>query len=397
MIPQLAARMLGSIDPRVMTKLMVNGCWKGFLAVNRFKRHAENHSFFPPFLFISITNQCNLRCQGCWISSAHHANQMSADTLNRVIAESKKNGVYFFGILGGEPLLHTDLFQVMERHSDCYFQVFSNGTLITPEVAAAMRRLGNITPVVSIEGNEAVSDERRGGTHVYERSMQGLENCRRNKLFTGVATSICKSNFADHVSKAFIHDLMDRGVHYLWYYIYRPVGGDPSRHLALSNEEIVQLRRFIVESRRTTPMMIVDTYWDHMGRALCPAAKGISHHINPRGDIEICPPIQFAKDNIGDGSNLAERFRQSAFLQEARSFLRETTDGCILLDQPMRLRDFLVTHAAEDTGGRGHGMDELAMMTPLPSHHQPGSEIPESHWFYRLAKKYWFFGMGAYG
>ena len=31
------------------------------------------------------------------------------------------------------------------------------------------------------------------------------------------------------------------------------------------------------------------------------------------------------------------------------------------------------------------------------SQHQPGQEIPEKHWMYRLAKKHYFFGFGAYG
>jgi len=36
-------------------------------------------------------------------------------------------------------------------------------------------------------------------------------------------------------------------------------------------------------------------------------------------------------------------------------------------------------------------------MTCRSSHHLSGAEIPEKHWLYRIAKKYWFFGFGAYG
>jgi hypothetical protein len=31
-------------------------------------------------------------------------------------------------------------------------------------------------------------------------------------------------------------------------------------------------------------------------------------------------------------------------------------------------------------------------MQTVPCHHLADSEIPEKHWAYRFAKKYWFFG-----
>ena len=39
---------------------------------------------------------------------------------------------------------------------------------------------------------------------------------------------------------------------------------------------------------------------------------------------------------------------------------------------------------------------ELAAMEPRPSQYDPGNEVPEDHWLYRVAKRYWFFGFGAY-
>jgi MoaA/NifB/PqqE/SkfB family radical SAM enzyme len=46
-------------------------CWnfgvKGMLSVEKFKRRIKRGEYFPPFLYISIVNSCNLRCQGCWV------------------------------------------------------------------------------------------------------------------------------------------------------------------------------------------------------------------------------------------------------------------------------------------------------------------------------------------
>ena len=60
----------------------------------------------------------------------------------------------------------------------------------------------------------------------------------------------------------------------------------------------MRARRFVVEMRAQKPIIIVDAYYDGEGRALCPAATGISHHINPWGDIEPCPIVQFTKESI---------------------------------------------------------------------------------------------------
>jgi len=259
-----------------------------------------------------------------------------------------------------------------------------------------MRRLGNVTPLISIEGKELVSDERRGGTDVYQKAMAGLDACRKHRLITGVATSVCKSNIDDLVSEEFVREAIKKGVHYLWYYIYRPVGPNPTPELALSAEEILRLRRFIVGIRGQDPIVIVDAYWDHDGNALCPAAVGISHHIGPGGDLEYCPPIQFARDKV-TGQGLADILGQAGFISRFRDLSIASTKGCILLEQPDKMHAFLQREEAMDSSGRDAAFKELAAMSGCPGHHQPGKEIPEKHWVYRFAKKYWFFGFGAYG
>jgi len=41
-------------------------------------------------------------------------------------------------------------------------------------------------------------------------------------------------------------------------------------------------------------------------------------------------------------------------------------------------------------------MAELEAMQPRFSQYLPGEEVPEQHWMYRLAKKYWFNDFAAY-
>jgi MoaA/NifB/PqqE/SkfB family radical SAM enzyme len=396
MIYQLTKRMLTETDIRLLFKFAYNFGWKGMRAVQAFERRVKNKEYFPAFLFLSVTNNCNLKCQGCWVTPSVPAIELSTGDIEAVIDACKRHGSYFFGIMGGEPLLYGKLFEIIEKHPECYFLIFTNGTILSDEIARTMRRLGNVTPLVSIEGTADVSDVRRGSGDVYSRAMQGLENCTRNKLITGVATSVCKSNFRDLVSERFVNELVAKKVQYLWYYIYRPVGKYPHPELALDRSEILELRRFIVDTRIKSPIIIVDSYWDHLGRAMCPAATGISHHVNPAGYVEFCPPIQYAKENIKNG-DLAEAIKGSEFLAEFRKITSRSSRGCIILENPGLMAKFLLEQKALNTSGRCTGVEELEVMNCCASHHQPGDEVPEKHWAYRLAKKYWFFGFGAYG
>ncbi len=397
MILKLAKRMLTETDARLLAKFAFNLGMKGVLGLHRFRKRLRRGECFPPFMFMSVTSRCNLRCQGCWVTTDPPHRRLSLPTMDRIVRDCKRQGAYFFGILGGEPLMHPDLFDLFEKHRDCYFQLLTNGLLLTDAVAGRLRRLGNVTPLISVEGREITSDERRGGRDVYRQTLEGLDACRRHRLITGVATSVCQSNFDELLTDRFVDELIARGVHYLWYYIYRPVGPDPAPHLALSAEQILALRRFIVRIRTRAAIIVVDSYWDSAGRAFCPAAAGISHHIGPGGDVEPCPPIQFARDQAGDGADLLDIFRNSEFLREFRALAAKTTPGCILMERPDLLRQFMIDQQAWDTSGRGTALKELAAMKCRTSHHLPGQEIPEPTRIYRFMKKNCFFGLGAYG
>src|SRR5918998_3471842 len=175
MLPALATRVVCETDPRVLWKFCYNFGFKGVRSVHLLKKRLLRGEHFPPFLYISIINSCNLRCQGCWVKVDGPQQMIDAASMRRVIADAKAQGNSFFGILGGEPFMHPELLEILGEHRDCYFQIFTNGQLITDEIARELRRLENAPPPVSIEGTQVVSDERRGRQDVLTRTLEGLE------------------------------------------------------------------------------------------------------------------------------------------------------------------------------------------------------------------------------
>lgn len=395
MVFAMARRMLTEPDPRALGKLAWNFGVKGIRSVELYKKRLARGEYFPPFLFISVISGCQLRCQGCWVDVAAESKRLSLDEMNRIVSDAKKHGNSYFGILGGEPFLHPQLLDLFAAHPDCYFQVFTNGQLITDEIAKKLRALGNVTPLISIEGTEIASDERRGRQRVLSKTLAGLEACKRNRLIIGVATSVCASNI-DLVSEPWLRRLIDLGVHYVWFHTYRVVGPKPAPELALTPQQVLDIRRFVVKMRSKLPIAIVDAYWDDKGEALCPMATGVSHHISPYGDIEPCPIIQFARETVRDERGVYETINGSAFLRDFREAAASATRGCVVLERPDLVRDLVAKHGARDTTQRGTALAELAAMQPRNSQHNPEHVVPEDHWAYRFAKKHWFFGFGAY-
>ena len=382
-------------NSRCRWKFLYNMGWKGWRGFRAFKKRKQKGLLFPAFQFISVTNDCNLKCQGCWVTNSEHKAHLDIEKIHAVIADSNKQSSYFFGILGGEPLMYKPLFEIFEKHTDCYFQLFTNGTLFTNEVAQKLRKVANVSPLISFEGDELVADVRRGGNNIYNRTLQAIDASVEHGLVTGVAISVCKSNIEMALSDAFVQMLHDRGVIYVWYYIYRPTGENPNYELCLSAEEILRLRQFLVNGRVKYPIVLIDSYWRADGEPFCPAAEGLSHHINAMGDIEPCPVIQLSRENIADG-NTNEIYEKSAFIKDFRNSILQKTKGCVLMEDPAWLKQFAEKHEAVNTSNRAGMLNEFAN-APIVSSHGSCKAIPEKSWVYRFAKKTAFFGMGAYG
>jgi hypothetical protein len=156
------------------------------------------------------------------------------------------------------------------------------------------------------------------------------------------------------------------------------------------------VRKFVVEQRARAPIAIVDAYYDHNGKALCPMATGISHHIGPTGGIEPCPIIQFATDTVRTDRDLYDVFTQSAFLKDFRETAAQHTRGCIVLERPDLVKSLVEKHHAPDTTIRQTALAEVSAMQSRTSQWREEEEIPEKHWMYKIAKRFFYHDFGVY-
>ena len=216
-------------------------------------------------------------------------------------------------------------------------------------------------------------------------------------MLTGVCTSVCQTNIDDLVTEKWVDRLIEMGVMYMWYHIYRPVGPDAKPELALTPEQQRRVRQFVVDTRATKPIGVVDAYYDGDGQALCPAATGFTHHISPWGDIEPCPIMQFANESIHDERPLREVFNESEFLRDFRHAGGQPPPAAASCwNGPTCSRSWSTSTAPATRTARQRPWPSWRRCTHRGSQFDPGHEIPERSLVYRFVKKHFFNDFGAY-
>ena len=122
----------------------------------------KNNCNVPWAILMDPTSACNLHCTGCWAAEYGHQLNLDYDTLDSIVTQGKELGTYMYIYTGGEPLVRKkDLIKLCEKHSDCEFLSFTNGTLIDEEFCQEMLRVKNFVPAISLEGFETANDGRR--------------------------------------------------------------------------------------------------------------------------------------------------------------------------------------------------------------------------------------------
>jgi MoaA/NifB/PqqE/SkfB family radical SAM enzyme len=306
--------------------------------------------FKPPlFLVISPTMRCNLRCPGCYAGEYEQHQGLSTELVDRVISEAKEMGTYFITMSGGEVFMRPDMFDIWKAHGDVYFQLYTNGTMITEEVARKLEECGNVAPMISIEGGRERTDARRG-PGAFDRVQRAMDNLREAGVMFGASFTETRENMHEIASDEILDLLVEKGAMVAWYFQYIPIGREPHVELMPTPEQRDWLRRRLLDVRERKAIFIGDFWNDGYYVEGCIAAGREYLHINANGDVEPCVFCHFAVDNI-EGKSLAEVLN-SGFLKAIRSrqpYRDNYLTPCMLIDEPDVLREAVAKHHAYPT------------------------------------------------
>ena len=308
-------------------------------ASRRRARAQEGGEHIPPFLIASITSSCNLHCAGCY-SRQNHActdaapvNQLTGQEWERVFDEAKALGISFILLAGGEPLLRRDVIEAAGRVPEILFPIFTNGTLIDEALISLFDKKRNLLPVLSIEGRQEKTDERRGDG-VYQSVRAAMERIRRERLIFGASVTATRANLREITGDEFLSELRDSGCKAVIYVEFVPVTRE-SRDLAPGDEEREYLRSRLAAIREEYPDMVFISFpGDEKSSGGCLAAGRGFFHINSHGGAEPCPFSPYSDINV-KSTSLRQALRSPLFtaLREQNVLMEEHSGGCVLFER----------------------------------------------------------------
>ena len=326
----------------------------GFTGFQETRKSAKKYGCGIPWVILfDPTSACNLHCTGCWASEYSRQLNLTYEQMDKMVTEAKELGIHGFVLTGGEPTVRKkDIFKLAQKHNDCGFMLFTNGTLVDQEFCDEMKKSKNIVLSMSIEGKEEATDSRRG-QGVFQKVMDTMDLLRKNGLVYGVSICYTHQNYKAVTSDDFLDFLIDKGVAFAWYFHFMPVGMDATPELMPTPEEREYMYHRIREVRGYEggkPIFCMDFQNDGEFVSGCIAGGKYYCHINPNGDVEPCVFIHYSSANIKEKS-LLECLQQPLFkaYQANQPFNENLLRPCPMLENPEKLQAMVAATGAKST------------------------------------------------
>ena len=333
---------------RLFENFVINGCMIG---TPRQRKNSEKYGCNIPWaVLMDPTSACNLHCTGCWAAEYGDRLNMSLKQLDDIVKQAKALGTYFFIYSGGEPLVRkADIITLCERHPDCAFLAFTNGTLIDDAFAEEMLRVKNFVPAISVEGFEDATDSRRG-KGAYQKVVRAMEILKRHKLAFGVSCCYTSANTEVIGSEAYFDEMIRLGAKFMWLFTYMPVGKDAVPELLVTPEQRAFMYRQVRAFRGTKAIFTMDFWNDGEYADGCIAGGRRYMHINANGDIEPCAFVHYSDSNIQQ-KTLLEAYRSPLFMQyhDNQPFNENMLMPCPVLDNAGKLAEMVDRSGAHST------------------------------------------------
>ena len=214
------------------------------------KKQVTSEEYNLNSLYINPTKYCNLRCKHCWVSPPLRdemkgaEDEMSMCEIIDTIKEGRKLGLSSVKLTGGEPLLRSDIKELLEYCTSVGIEITieTNGTLITKSVAKMFKKsnMGQIS--VSLDsGREKMHDHFRGYRGAFRRTIEGINNLQDEGFDPQVIMSLYKENLNEF--SEFMGLMQELRVYDIKINIISPIG----RGNAMKESGLVPTVREIIE------------------------------------------------------------------------------------------------------------------------------------------------------
>jgi MoaA/NifB/PqqE/SkfB family radical SAM enzyme len=302
----------------------------------------------PKFMYFSVTHQCNLSCRGCYAKSWKKGDGLNIGQITSIIDQARELGTYIYVIAGGEPLMVDGLLEAISKRKGSIFLMFTNGTIIDEDLADSIVKVGNLMPVVSLDGPEEINDARRG-LGVWKKTTDAMRLLQERGSLFGFSTMLTHQNYRALLSRNYLDLMWDLGCRLGFFIDYIPFLEDINPDYVLTTEDF-QIKAELVKNARLESHPYVnnfppDEYLANGGK--CMVGK-TSVHVNADGWLEPCPYSHYASHNLLE-TPLVDALQSNFFEAVREEFLgkENPSNTCHLFAMDERMVELAAVTGAE--------------------------------------------------
>ncbi|MDD4242207.1 MAG: 12,18-didecarboxysiroheme deacetylase [Smithellaceae bacterium] len=206
-----------------------------------------------PVVVWNMTRRCNLKCIHCYSNSADidYPDELTTQEAKKMIDDLAAFGSPVLLFSGGEPLMRKDLLELARYATDKGMRavISTNGTLITKDIAAELKKIGLSYVGVSLDGLQPTHDRFRGRKGAFEKAIEGIRNCREAGIKVGLRFTVNRHNVADVPA---MFDLMrkEKIERMCFYHLVYSGRGSKLREEDLAHEESRRLLDLIADKTK---------------------------------------------------------------------------------------------------------------------------------------------------
>ena len=234
-------------------------------------------------LAINLTQRCNLRCSHCYLDAGqlcdgNESELNTAEVQGLLDQVASRDWGTMVVLTGGEPLLRGDLEEIISHGSalGLAMVVGTNGMGLTEKRVASLKRAGILGVGISLDSlDQGYHDNFRGLAGSWQKTMAGIEACRRQDLSFQLHFSITEANASELPAVIDFARVSGARVLNAFFLVCTGRGESMSDISPLRYERVLSQ---IVSAQRE--------YTDIIIRARCaPHYKRIAHQQNPDSEL----------------------------------------------------------------------------------------------------------------
>jgi MoaA/NifB/PqqE/SkfB family radical SAM enzyme len=277
-----------------------------FRAYLRIYAHRINKDGRHGSVIMEITKRCNQQCPHCY-SRAQRNKSMKDATVKQVIKLVRSNYKHIF-ITGGEPTLDRRVLTIAKANPDIMFFMFTNGWPIDQAYARKLLAIGNLIPILSVDGYSSKQHDYFKGKGTFRQLMRAIKVLNAAGMPWGYLSMVTNINARDVLSKKFVKTMKQKGAILARYLEYIPVGLQAKPELVPSAETY-----YLMEKRKQEIIRNYEIYMQETAQKKC---LGLVF-FDVDGNIKCCPFFHYFKHNVAEGDT--ERLIKDSTLDWCRA------------------------------------------------------------------------------